>query len=184
MRRLFFLAIGSQVVKLLSYRTLHGNQLAADKLDKELPEDNPLPDKAFHRCAVVGNSGSLLEDQRGAEIDEHDAVLRFNAAKIAGFEQFVGSKTTIRLLNSPDASWPKDGTEATIMTIRNHEAVSSLSHLFMQAKEGEGKKRGGCVCVCISCSLVCICVYVFYSLYWGRGLLSVHLYYFSMKGMA
>eukprot|EP00193_Tetraselmis_chui_P001814 CAMPEP_0177754128 /NCGR_PEP_ID=MMETSP0491_2-20121128/1840_1 /TAXON_ID=63592 /ORGANISM="Tetraselmis chuii, Strain PLY429" /LENGTH=375 /DNA_ID=CAMNT_0019269483 /DNA_START=115 /DNA_END=1242 /DNA_ORIENTATION=- len=120
---------GSNVVKLLSYRTLHGNQLAADKLDKELPEDNPLPDKAFHRCAVVGNSG---------EIDEHDAVLRFNAAKIAGFEQFVGSKTTIRLLNSPDASWPKDGTEATIMTIRNHEAIREWQKAYDRDRMGGG----------------------------------------------
>lgn len=42
----------------------------------------------------------------------------------AGFEQFVGSKTAIRILNSPDAIFPKDGEEATLTTLRTNDHVS------------------------------------------------------------
>ncbi|XP_075412300.1 beta-galactoside alpha-2,6-sialyltransferase 1 [Tenrec ecaudatus] len=52
------------------------------------------------RCAVVSSAGSLKSSQLGQEIDDHDAVLRFNAAPTASFQQDVGMKTTIRLVNS------------------------------------------------------------------------------------
>lgn len=54
----------------------------------------------WHRCAVVSSAGALKSSQLGREIDNHDAVLRFNGAPIANFQQDVGSKTTIRLMNS------------------------------------------------------------------------------------
>lgn len=54
----------------------------------------------WQRCAVVSSAGSLKNSQLGREIDNHDAVLRFNGAPTDNFQQDVGSKTTIRLMNS------------------------------------------------------------------------------------
>jgi len=49
--------------------------------------------------AVVGSSGHLLERNYASLIDEHDYVIRFNQARVEGYEEFVGSKTTHRIVN-------------------------------------------------------------------------------------
>ena len=38
----------------------------------------------------------MLMEERGAEIDEHEVVLRLNQAPTNDFEKYVGSKTTHR----------------------------------------------------------------------------------------
>ena len=52
-------------------------------------------------CAVVGGSGILKQHPRGGEIDQHEAILRVNNCPVGGFEDLVGSRTSVRFLNGP-----------------------------------------------------------------------------------
>ncbi|NXA38997.1 SIA4C sialyltransferase, partial [Eudromia elegans] len=49
------------------------------------------------RCAVVGNGHRLRNSSMGETIDTYDVVIRLNNAPVHGYEQDVGSKTTMRL---------------------------------------------------------------------------------------
>lgn len=57
-------------------------------------------DKRYASCAVVGNSGILLNSDYGEIIDGHEAVIRLNNARIESYERKVGSKTSISFANS------------------------------------------------------------------------------------
>ncbi|XP_038128557.1 alpha-N-acetylgalactosaminide alpha-2,6-sialyltransferase 1-like [Cyprinodon tularosa] len=46
-------------------------------------------------CAVVGTAGIMNGSKMGAEIDAHDYVFRMNAAVTNGFEEDVGSRTSV-----------------------------------------------------------------------------------------
>lgn len=48
-------------------------------------------------CAVVGSSGVMINASLGRRIDAADHVIRMNTAPTVGFEEHVGSKTTIRV---------------------------------------------------------------------------------------
>ena len=54
----------------------------------------------YRRCIVVGNGPLSHDSSRGAEVDSHDAVFRINDAPTAGFERFIGGKTTHRVLSN------------------------------------------------------------------------------------
>ncbi|KAI6073140.1 CMP-N-acetylneuraminate-beta-galactosamide-alpha-2,3-sialyltransferase 4 isoform X1 [Aix galericulata] len=49
------------------------------------------------RCAVVGNGHRLRNSSMGETINTYDVVIRLNNAPVHGYEQDVGSKTTMRL---------------------------------------------------------------------------------------
>ncbi|KAG8459353.1 hypothetical protein KFE25_012989 [Diacronema lutheri] len=53
-------------------------------------------------CAVVGGAPSLMAAELGAEIDAHEAVIRFNDHPTGGpkYTRFVGNRTTYLLLNA------------------------------------------------------------------------------------
>jgi|TARA_R110000824_G_scaffold668_12_gene4155 hypothetical protein len=50
-------------------------------------------------CAIIGNSGILLESELGSEIDSHDFIIRFAQGRVKGFETHVGSRTSLRFIN-------------------------------------------------------------------------------------
>ncbi|KAK3249113.1 hypothetical protein CYMTET_41449, partial [Cymbomonas tetramitiformis] len=60
----------------------------------------------FKSCAIVSSSRHLVPEKQpeeqeahGAEIDKHTAVFRFENAPTAGYEKWVGSRTTHRLVS-------------------------------------------------------------------------------------
>ena len=63
----------------------------------------------FETCAVVSSAGSLLKSGLGAKIDANDYVIRFNDAPVAGYEKDVGSKTSLRIVNSQVVGKPEFG---------------------------------------------------------------------------
>ncbi|RZC32781.1 beta-galactoside alpha-2,6-sialyltransferase 1 [Asbolus verrucosus] len=65
-----------------------------------LPKRGLFENRKFNSCAIVASAGSLKDSNLGKTIDAHDLVLRFNHAPTKGFEEDVGAKTTVRVLNS------------------------------------------------------------------------------------
>uniref|UniRef100_A0A3B3TK27 alpha-N-acetylgalactosaminide alpha-2,6-sialyltransferase n=1 Tax=Poecilia latipinna TaxID=48699 RepID=A0A3B3TK27_9TELE len=61
---------------------------------KPLLLPKPGGDGCVH-CAVVGTGGILNGSKMGTEIDAHDYVFRMNGAVINGYEEDVGTKTSV-----------------------------------------------------------------------------------------
>ena len=57
--------------------------------------DQVLTLPASTSCVLVGNGPSLMSGKHGARIDKHDEVVRFNECRVQGYEEHVGSRTTL-----------------------------------------------------------------------------------------
>jgi len=80
------------------------------------------------RCAVVGNSGSLLATRYGPAIDSHDVVVRMNIAPTTGKEQFVGRKTTLRMINSKWVRLYSQGSSMVGVGLKSNLIVRVVEH--------------------------------------------------------
>ena len=75
---------------------------------KDLRGSLSVPAELAAKCAVVGSSDLLRLQPRGAEIDAHTLVWRFNNAPTKGWEAAVGSRTDVRVVNHlPIEKWVK-----------------------------------------------------------------------------
>jgi|TARA_Y100000310_G_scaffold69765_1_gene65327 hypothetical protein len=50
------------------------------------------------KVAIVGNGGSVLNNEFGSLIDSHDHIVRFNYAQVNGYENHIGNNTTLRVV--------------------------------------------------------------------------------------
>ncbi len=57
------------------------------------------PLKRLRTCAIIGNSGILLNAGCGQQIDKNDFVIRSNIASVEGFKDDVGSKRNMVTIN-------------------------------------------------------------------------------------
>ncbi|KAK3881540.1 hypothetical protein Pcinc_014012 [Petrolisthes cinctipes] len=92
-----------------SIRTLRdGDQPFTDlKIAKYFPSTELLEGRFFNTCAVVSSSAALRGSKLGYFIDSHDAVVRFNHAPTLGYVSDVGSRTTLRIVNSQVVTKPE-----------------------------------------------------------------------------
>ncbi|KAK1358000.1 CMP-N-acetylneuraminate-beta-galactosamide-alpha-2,3-sialyltransferase 2 [Heracleum sosnowskyi] len=107
--------------------------LCIEKLSLVLPETPPYVPRQFSRCAVIGNSGDLLKTRFGNEIDEYDVVVRENGAPIQNYTDFVGKKSTFRLLNRGSAKaldkvaeLYETGKEVLLVKTTIHDIMSKM----------------------------------------------------------
>ena len=92
-------------------------------------------------AALVASSGTLLDNNFGDEIDKHDLIIRFNAARVKGYEKYVGSRTDIRILNGHafNGSTKKDiclGHDPNFLTTLENETFLVKSYNVQEFIEG------------------------------------------------
>lgn len=92
---------------------------------------------SYKTCAVVSNAPSLrlrnFSSDIAAEIDEHDAVFRINRAPVKGYEQWVGSKETVRLINL------HSGVSTSVGVRQNNQSPKHVT--FIRDEQFERRRR-------------------------------------------
>lgn len=77
-----------------------GGKVMTRDVYKHLPKSSPVPQGTRYRsCAVVGNSGIMLNSSCGKDIDKHDYVFRCNLAPLSPFRKDAGLKSNLTTMN-------------------------------------------------------------------------------------
>lgn len=105
-----------------------------DQRELPLSFDDIFRGKNMTRCALVGNSGNVLEISRGDEIDQHSLITRLNQAPTKGYTKYVGKKVSYRLFN---ALWTKSYTHSHMrddgsLDNRKGIKIGSVTHLPLE----------------------------------------------------
>ncbi|XP_049579204.1 alpha-2,8-sialyltransferase 8B [Syngnathus scovelli] len=77
----------------------HSTTNISENLHRLLPSVSPMKNQRYGLCAVVGNSGILLNSGCGSQIDSHDFVIRCNLAPVEEFAHDVGRRTNLVTMN-------------------------------------------------------------------------------------
>ncbi|XP_034391425.1 alpha-2,8-sialyltransferase 8B [Cyclopterus lumpus] len=77
----------------------HSTTNISENLYRLLPTVSPMKNQHHRRCAIVGNSGILLNSSCGPDIDSHDFVIRCNLAPVEEYSQDVGWRTNLVTMN-------------------------------------------------------------------------------------
>eukprot|EP00240_Pyramimonas_obovata_P005792 CAMPEP_0118923478 /NCGR_PEP_ID=MMETSP1169-20130426/1985_1 /TAXON_ID=36882 /ORGANISM="Pyramimonas obovata, Strain CCMP722" /LENGTH=321 /DNA_ID=CAMNT_0006864463 /DNA_START=255 /DNA_END=1220 /DNA_ORIENTATION=+ len=137
-RLVMFGEVGSEEAEMI-----HVSTKDREDLDDVLPQGKF--DHHHHKCAVVGNSRRLLQDNHGPAIDAMDAVLRFNEAPIKNYEAHVGRRTTYRAMSpayvralvgaKPGSNGRKLSTGGKTVVIYGEPSVASYVELVRRYPE-------------------------------------------------
>ncbi|KAM9572447.1 alpha-2,8-sialyltransferase 8B-like isoform 3-T3 [Salvelinus alpinus] len=71
----------------------------SENLYQLLPTASPMKNQHHRRCAIIGNSGILLNSSCGPEIDSYDFVIRCNLAPVEEYAGDVGQRTNLVTMN-------------------------------------------------------------------------------------
>ncbi|XP_077425131.1 alpha-2,8-sialyltransferase 8B [Vanacampus margaritifer] len=77
----------------------HSTTNVSENLHRLLPSVSPLKNRHYRLCAIVGNSGILLNSSCGSQIDSHDFVIRCNLAPVEEYADDVGHRTNLVTMN-------------------------------------------------------------------------------------
>ncbi|XP_070533159.1 alpha-2,8-sialyltransferase 8E-like [Ptychodera flava] len=97
------LFLTKQNAKINTYIRYEAEQRSFAKISSDvynrLPEDTPFKKQTFKKCSIVGNSGLVSGKGCGKSIDSADFVIRFNLAKVRGYDKDVGNRTDLVTCN-------------------------------------------------------------------------------------